>query len=258
MSRTIAFVSIAALFLLSLAPLGAQEEEGAIAVVNRVTPKAGMASSYEEGLETHNEFHAKHGDSRSWLTWQVIGGERAGDYLRAGFDFEWSDFDVEPTPSLADDTADEEVNTRPHLESSTTQYYRLMTAHSRPPDEEGPSPMAVLYHDRVIAEKEADYLNAISKLPEALEKADSPVHYFLYRLELGGDHPTYVWSLPREEWADFADPEKTFRTVLEEAYGETEADNILHTFTSSSHGVTSEVAIYRADLSYIPAATSND
>ena len=237
-------------------PLAAQDG-GDIAIVNRITPKAGMADQYEEGLKKHNPFHAKHSDSREWLTWEVVGGAGTGEYIRASFGFKWEDFDKESVPSADMDQADEAQTIGPYVESTQTQWLRLMPSHSRLSDRESPTPFTILWTERVIAGKEATYLNAIKKIPEALEKAGSPFRYSIYTIALGGDHPTVYWAVGREKWADMAEPDKSFRTVLEEAYGETEADAILDTLMSSIQSESSEILVYRSDLSYVPATTSS-
>jgi hypothetical protein len=70
----------------------------------------------------------------------------------------------------------------------------------------------------------------------------------------GGEHPTYVFTFPHKNWADFEPPEQTLRAVLEKAYGREEAESVLKLFDKSVHCVRSEIAASRPDLSYTPPA----
>ena len=255
--RLVSWAAILCLLAVAV-PLAAQDG-GDIAIVNRITPKAGMADQYEEGLKKHNPFHRQHSDAREWLTWEVVGGAGSGQYIRASFDFKWEDFDKESVPSGESDQADEAKTIGPYVESTQTQWLQLMRSHSRlRGDDTATRRYTVLWTERVVPGKAEAYLNAVKKIPEALEKAGSDFHYALYTVALGGDHLTFYWGVGLDKWAEMAEPDKSFRTVLEEAYGETEADAILDTMGSSTHSSSSEFLVYRADLSYVPGETSSN
>ncbi len=61
-----------------------------------------------------------------------------------------------------------------------------------------------------------------------------------------------VLSIPRNKWADFEEPEKSFDKILEEAYGKQEASEIIAGLGRVIESEETEIIKFRADLSYIP------
>ena len=82
-----------------------------------------------------------------------------------------------------------------------------------------------------------------------------PVNYEWYVLANGGEDGTYVLVLPHKNWADFEDNPnvKPFRDMLKEAFGQEEADSIIHRFDASIERETSAIVKFRTDLSYLPS-----
>ena len=251
MRKLFTFAVVVCLVGLAL-PAAAQEEEpGTIGMIIRSKAKPGMGKQFEEGAKKHMEFHRQKGDTWTWSVWSVISGEHTGEYVVGSFGHKWADFDNMPV-SGAEDEADAEANIGPYEESFTVQYINFMPKHSRPPEDQTPAKFLSLTTAYLKPGKVQDYLNAISKIPEALEKANSPVRYFFDARANGGRGPTFFIAFPHDSWADFAPPGQPLRKMLEEAYGPAEADSIMRTLTNASYGSSSEILRYRPDLSYVP------
>ena len=77
--------------------------------------------------------------------------------------------------------------------------------------------------------------------------------YLWYQLVNGGEHPTWVLALPRNSWAEMAPPEKDFGAMMMEVLGEEEAMALFESYGDTIEHQRSEIAAYRADLSYLPA-----
>jgi hypothetical protein len=222
-------------------------------IVTRVTAwkvKPGMEAKFEEGLKRHNEFHRKQADPLSLNTYQVQSGPNTGAYLRVAGNRHWQDFDAEAAIEKADQ-ADTALNTDPYIESSMPIFYRVLADLSRPKD--GMSAMYSISFYHVKFSKTDDFRRAIRKFHEGIGKTQWPAHYGWFELINGGDGPEFVLSLPREKWADFNPPEKSFATMIEEAFGRSEAEAIGEVFQNAVTGVSTEIIQYRPDLSYIPA-----
>jgi hypothetical protein len=102
----------------------------------------------------------------------------------------------------------------------------------------------------VIPEHVNDFLDAIKKINAAIQKTNYPVKPSRwYQLANGGEVPTYVLISDRASWGDMEPPEKKLQDALKEAYGDAGAlDQLRH----SCHRITTEMSVYRADLSYVP------
>ena len=252
MSKKVIVSLFACLFLLALPVVAQDEEPGTIGRLIFAEAKPGSESQFEEGIKKHMAFHGGKSDPWSWTAWQVIAGEDNGEYLFGTFYHHWADFDNEPVSGPEDD-ADIAANIAPHSGEVTIEYLSAMPKHSRPPESTTPAAMLQVIDVYLKPDKVETYLNAISKIPEALEKANSPIRYYFGSYAVGARHPSFYIAFPRAKFADFKSPEKAFRDVLEEAYGPAEAESILHALSGSSRGSESRLLRYRPDLSYTPS-----
>ena len=232
------------------APGAAEEPAGAIARVSWFRAKPGMEKQLEEGLKRHMSWHRGQRDPWAWLIFQVLSGEDTGGYVGGVFGRQWEDFDSPPV-SGEEDTADAQANVRLYTEGSVVQFYEFLPAVSRP----APADQPTLYEELVFElhyGKSADFLYAIGKFHQAIEKTGWPAHYEWYELANGGSDPTFVLVLPRGKWADFKPLEKPFERMLEEAVGRPEAQALLDTFSRTVKNARSRILRARRDLSYIP------
>ena len=119
--RKILSVFVPALVLLLVAALLVAQDGGGIFVwvtfwsVNDV-------AGFEAGLVVYNAFHVAQKDPLALHTWQIISGERTGQYVRASFGHTWADFDAEEKMALADD-ADLAVHLTPFITYSELGTY---------------------------------------------------------------------------------------------------------------------------------------
>lgn len=251
--RKIGMYAVVVCALLLALPVAAQEEPGTITRATWWTVKAGMGEQFEEGLKRHNDFHRQQNDPVRLNTFEILTGERAGQYIRVTGGHHWADFDAEEQNAAAD-AADSAVNLDPYIASGIPRIYNFLPNLSRPRPGGGPSPMAALITFRLKGGRSVPkFMNAISKVNAAARKTNWPVHTFWYVLVNGGEHPTFVLGLPEENWAGFASPEKSLAVMLEDAHGRQEAEMILATFDKTIKSQRSEIVRYRPDLSYIPA-----
>lgn len=252
--RTTATIVVSAVLLalgLMLVPTSA--EGGDVARVTYWTVRDGHADDFEAGLKAHNGFHARHNDPQALLTWEIVTGKRAGQYIRASFDHEWADFDAAGEMVEADD-ADAAANVDPHIAASQPVIAVALRDLTNPGD--GP-PFALsrVIYFHVRPGKQRQFLEAVGKIHAALSKVEGgwPA-YFWYEIVDGGTIPTYVVSLGRKSWADFDPGDKNMAAVISAEYG---AEGTAELFAAIGDAVEHEhsyTAAFRADLSYLPAA----
>ena len=248
--RKILSVFVPALVLLLAAvPLAAQDAAGTLAHVTfwSVDDVAG----FEAGLVAHNAFHVAQKDPSALFTWQVISGERNGQYVRASFGHTWADFDTEEKMAPADD-ADSAVHLTPYITHSDPGTYRFIPEISRPAAGE-PTPLARILVFHVKFGKSRQFEGAVAKIHAALNDVEDWGNYLWYELVEGGPVPTYVLSLPSANWVGFTPHEPGFAAIVGKKYGD-QAAAILAALDDAVESEDSYTIAYRKDLSYIPSA----
>jgi len=250
MLRTRVFLAVS--WVLAVASAAPQEMPGNVAQVVFIKPKAGMRQQLEQGAKRHMDWHRQHKDTWTWAVWEVIAGDRTGDYVAATLNHHWKDFD-DHAQFMQADVADANTNIMPYVESEAARFYLMHPEMSRPPDTPGFSTFSEALEFRVKAGAEPEFLLVMGKVHEAIQKTDWPVRYIWYSLYIGGDHPTYVLLLPRNNWTEFKPVEPPFLAMLEKAFGRLEADSLMKMLTKSVESQRSEIIMFRPDLSYIPA-----
>ena len=250
--RKLSLLLCAVLAAFLVLPMIAQAPNTAIVRVGVYKVKSGMAAQFEAGLKKHNDFHARQKDSKGIETWVVQSGENTGSYLRIVTGPNWADYD-KPTYNTAADEADSATNITPYVDSDMQEWWRFLGDVSHGPAGAGPSPMSSVLFFRIKIGHVQEFMTAIKKITEAARKTSWPVNYYWYRLENGGEHPTFALVLPRKNFADFEEPAVTFAAMMEKTFGRAETDTIIQGLDRSIAGQHSQMISYRADLSYTPA-----
>jgi hypothetical protein len=241
------------LLLLLVLPVVAQEEPGPIARVFVDKAKAGKVQQYEEAVKQHIAWHREQGDTWSWVVRQIESGEALGQYVWITSGHHWGDFDNPGVPS-DEDAAHFDSIAGQYVESSTSVFYRYLDDVSRPLEGETPAPVGQAIFFQIRRGKGDEFMNAVKKVHQAIEKTDWPARYFWVALVSGGYQPTYVLVIQEENWAGLSPSEKSFEAMLEEAYGRQEAKEIQKVFDKTIKSERSQISVYRPDLSYFPAA----
>jgi hypothetical protein len=245
------FFFILGLVCLLALPLLAQEKPGNVAGTWFLKPKPGMRQQFEQALKRHMEWHKQQKDTWTINIAEAVVGNRIGQYMLAGAGHHWKDFDAREKFDQADE-ADFSANVAQYVDLVSASIWIYHPELSRPMTGDA----RFLEYDEVHLNMDgkSDYLLAVRKVHEAIQKANRPVYYDLYELFDGGEHPTFGVVYPHKNWADFERPEQTLRDVLEKAYGLEEADALRKTWNKTLHCVKSEVWVSRPDLGYVPAA----
>ena len=247
-----------ALSLVAVALPAAAQNENVAGMLVHVTPKEGMKAQWEEGTKKHMAFHREKGDTWQWFVWEIVSGQYAGEFVVGTFEHTWADFDNRPV-DLAEDVANRKMNSEAYVKAANIKYITDLPGHSVPPAEgAGPSKMVSLVTVYAKPDKAEAYVNAVSKIPDAIAKAGSDMTYYFSRAATGRRQPSFIIFFPRDGWAGLAPSGTPFPKMLEEAYGDTEADAILRTLSESTYESSTTMLAYREDLSYMPSSSSSD
>jgi hypothetical protein len=232
----------------------AQEKPGTVAETILTHVKPGMTKAYEEGRKRHSAWHKAQADKWGWLTWEVASGDDLGAYVTGSFGHHWKDFDDWEARLGKGDTADVELNLNPSTASARLSYYQMLADISRPgPNPEKPAKMVELVHFLLKPSKDAAFREAIGRITEAVEKTKWPAVYSWYALLNGGEGPHYVLAIPHETWASMEELDPPFPAMMAKAFGSFEAARLMSAVDDSVKTQTTEILVYRPDLSYVPA-----
>jgi hypothetical protein len=244
-------VTVCALGFLSISSL-AQDKPGTIAGIELQTPKNGMVKQYEDGRKAKIEWHKQQKDTVPLFVSEILSGEHTGSYLVGRFGMHWADMD-KPSVTDAADLAQYTKAVAPYVEKLTSSYYEFLPKWSNPsPDMSAKYIEVTIFH--VKYGKGDDFRSAVSKVHEANQKLNYPVHSSWYRLVDGGPGGTYVLTVDHPNWASFEDDPaiKPLRDRLREAFGEQESMSVVERLNGSIEGTYSYLIQPRPDLSYFP------
>lgn len=251
MSRATSRVMFVLMVAFAVASANAQEEPGDVGQVHFVNPKAGETLQWEAAYGRHVEWHRSKNDAWSWPVWEIITGERAGNYAIGTFFHHWKDLGRGDLGAEDNTHARESLDR--HTESSTMEVWRYRPGLSNPPKGETPPAYAAVYYRHLNQGMMGTYAGAVRKINTAIVKANWGVGYYRNVHVNSGEEPMAVRWVARRTWEDFAPPELSFPRLLEEAYGKEEAAAIQDALNRSIHCGRSEIWAYRPDLSYAPS-----
>ena len=248
------FVSAVGLLLLSAGSIAAQEQQSMVLALEFQTPKNGMSKQYEDGRKQKAAWHKQQNDKSALLVWEIRSGEHTGTYVVGQAVQHWADFDKPSVPEAADLEEYSKV-IGPYVQSLTTEYYESLPKLSKPANETTPSKFSEIIIFKARPGHDDDFHSAIDRVNEGAKKTNWPVNYEWYVLANGGPAGIYALSIPHANWADFDEKPgmKTFRQMLNDAFGEEEAESIVRRLDSSIESQTSEIIEFRPDLSYMPS-----
>jgi len=250
--RTSRMLCVIVVFFATLS-LWAQDKQGTIAGLEFQKPKNGMVKQYEEGRKQKADWHKQQKDSQPLYVWETLTGPETGTYVVGRFGQHWADLDKPSVPDQADLDEYRKV-VAGSVESMVARYYEFLPKLSNPGDMTTPPKFDEIITFHLRYGRGADFRSAISRVHEAGEKTKWPVNYLWYELVAGGNTGTFVLAIPHGNWADFEDkPEvKPFRDMLKDAFGQAEADSVIHRIDGSVESETVEIVQFRPDLSYLP------
>jgi hypothetical protein len=236
------------LLLLATSAL-AQSSPQVVSEVYVTTIKPGMTAQWEAGRKEHSAFHAAQKDTWSVLVWQILTGERSGAYMSSSPGHNWKDFDARDAFNKIDLPNVEKTMGASTAGSARAYYvYRDDLSLTKPPSPPAKMRTSAIYN--VIPEHVNDFLDAVKKINAAIQKTNYPVKPSRwYQLANGGEVPTYVLITDRASWGDMEPTEKKLEDALKEAYGDSGA---LDQLRRSCRSITTEMSVFRADLSYMP------
>ncbi len=226
-------------------------DDQSILWVSWIKPKPGMEREFEEGVKAHHRWRGRQGDRWTYLVWRIGAGPQTGTYAIGTFNHRWADFDSPPVShELA--AANYRETIEPYVQEIRVEHYVHHARISNVPTELPPRNFSITEMIEVKVGRERQFIDAITKIDEAIKQTGWPNYYEWYELEYGGPKPAYARVRLLWSWDDLEAPEKSLRQVLEQAYGRREAASIADAFNESVSRRYNRTAMLRNDLFYVP------
>lgn len=253
MRKTVLLFSVMCLLGAAL-PAVAQdegEEPGTLTQEYFMTVRTGMGAQFEAGYKKHTAWHRAN-DPRHWDTWQVVVGKNLGSYIIRNPGLHWADMDVDPAVDEGDQK-DFQKNVLNTLERTNGRIVNFLPELSKWPEEAGHPRFVRVITFRVKYGSARKFTSAIRKVNEAIEKSSWPTKGYAWLTVVDGDRvPTFILGLPANSWAEMKPGDPPLWAMMEEVYGEKEAEKIRGVFAETVTSETSMIVTYRADLSSVP------
>jgi hypothetical protein len=236
--------------LLSASMCWAQGGPDKVCEVNVNVPKPGGAKTWEDARKKHNEFHKTEKDKTGIAVWEITTGPAEGSYLSASCGLAWKDLDREEFDKR--DAADRAKTLTPFVGETHLSYYVLRQDLSTGTEAATPTKMMTVIHYFVKPSGLAQFNDAVKRINAAIAQTKYPSKPSRwYALANGGEGPHFVLVTDRNSFADMQGPEQSMVEMLKQAYGA--EDKTLQSLREAVDHTVSELLVYRADLSYIPA-----
>ncbi len=246
--KRLSFGVAAAVLILALdLPLHAQDAPaGPMSQTIVATPLPGHAGALEAGAMRHMEWYAgSGGGSWTWLAFQVIMGERTGQYVWVTGGHSYADFDMaDVDPSMSNESIAENIT--PHV---TGVRVALLRANADLGIAQTTPSTAPLYKVLTFTLKpgaDARFGHVLAKLKEAF--GDSGIAYTVFQSAQGGNGQ-WIVSIPHENFASMDTDPSLFPRLMTAAHGEYEATALLESLGEIVASQTSEILAFRPDLS---------
>lgn len=228
----------------------AQTAAGNAAMVVWVDPLPGHGAAFEEGVRRHTSAMQEAGDTRTWVMFEVIAGERTGQYVVGTFNHAWADFDQPPPVDRATGERSMTENISPHVEGVEIQYAVRDPELSMWSPDDPIAPMYQVIEWTIKPGHMPAFETFLAKVRAAFEGMGEGGSYSIFRPVIGGTGSRLSLSIPRQGFAEFAEDDPDWlENMMREAYGTAETRMLMEGADAALASERSHMLVLRPDLS---------
>jgi hypothetical protein len=213
---------------------------------NYFEAKSGQSSKLEKGLKDHTDrFHQT--SDHAVNTWEVVAGDRTGQFLRTTNLQGWADFDA--YQDLPGDPSHWDRSVSPHLKSTSGNVFWKLDTELSYNHHQSPPKMLALWKVQYKAGAWKKHRDALLKVRQAQEENRSNSRLTVYSKAIGGEGRMYAIGRALDGWADLNPEAMSLFEMLEASFGEGAGQDVLQARSAAVEKYESEVLLFRADLS---------
>jgi hypothetical protein len=203
-------------------PVQAQEEEtDGIAIVWHFVVNDNEDDAFEESVKGFHQFMADKEGAYHWDWYKILTGPDTGDYIARSANHNWADMDADHDWE-PDANAYIKENVAPHIQSSTRMFMRTNEEFSNWPDENPGFKFFNLDRWHIKNGQGREFRAGLAKVHKLLVDGGFPVSYGFSTPVSGGKGNQIQLVTGHTSWADMAEPEPSFESILTKAMGEEE------------------------------------
>lgn len=197
----------------------------------RIDVMSGMYGEFMDALEQHIQWRRDNGETWTWIMYRPVTGEHMNAiYVRSP---EHTLADMDAYQEFEDKAAEHWSGTvDQYVESSASWISRVDEEIWSWPDDLQPNLIQVFVYT-VKPGHEQQFNEGMQKVHEALVEVNWGEPYALEHVVSGGSGGQVTLALPYRDYADMAEPEKSFDAALAEGAGEREAGEIMEQISSA-------------------------
>lgn len=230
--------------------------QGMIGQNFQIKPKPGMEMQWEAAYKEHLKWHEERNDSWNWVTYQIMSGPDAGQYIVRTGGHEWKDWDELGGMGMEDQANFLETAGK-YSESYTSSWDRVHPNLSRIPEGDGYK-IFQLTNVRVKNGMLGDFIAVVGKYHAAFEKTNSPDLYATVTTETGGRAGDATFVGFYKDYASLDQDPMAMMKMMEEVYGRQESASILEDFNACVEEMHTSLIFLREDLTYRAPTTTSD
>jgi hypothetical protein len=228
-----------------------EEKPPSVAQFWYFTVKPQMYMQFEAALKEHIAWHEKAEGKWGWNVFQIITGPRYGEYIIRSHNVNWEDFDAN-AKFFEKQVMMFRLKVLPLVDSVWSNIVVVDMESSHWPEEEGKITMVEVYQYYLKPTMVEQFNEAKKEMSAALKEANWGEHYAFSFTRSGGVVPSVSVVVPRENWADFAEPEVSFMDAITKVMTEEEAKELVKKYQEPIAKIKSFAVRYRPELSYKP------
>jgi len=233
------------LFFVIFVTISAQDNPQIIRT-NYFEAKSGQSAKLEKGLKDHTDrFHQTLDHAVN--TWQVVAGDRTGQFVRTTYPQGWADFDA--YQDLPGDPSHWERSVSPHLEGTAGNVFWKFDAELSYNPPQSPPKMIAFWKVQYKAGAWKKHRDALLKVRQAQKENNSKSRLMVYSKAIGGEGRMYAMGLALDSWADLNPEDMSLFEMLEASFGAGAGQEVLQARSEAVEKYESEVLLFRADLS---------
>lgn len=233
-------------------PASAQDAmPGEFAQVYQVTPLQGQVGDFENHMKAYINWAVGQGASWSWVAFEVVMGERSGQYMFGTFNHEMADWDTPDIDQEADRAATMQ-HIMPYAQGYQGQFMRNRRELGTSSADAPLRPFYQVIRFQLNNGQDETFIQALTMLKGALDSAgmSGEFEYSVFQSIIGGSGGEWAISIPHETFASMAPGEDdAMEQLIASVYGEFHADTLTEMFNEAVASVNSELFVLRPDLS---------